>query len=188
MTLSSRLLTLGTTAMIAIAIAVSASSLRGQEAAADPALTAAAQKAFKAIADGDVEALKPLVEKKYAKKLTADELRPPQTGPKVAVAYDGNVRVMRADDRKAVVQANMFTPSSNDIPKGEGSKLTLFMVKERGGWVVDAPGKREADDDATIKGGWYHPGSFTFCPNQGLEYLGSHFSNKLNCQSTVICK
>jgi hypothetical protein len=181
MTLSSRLLTLGITAMIAIAIAVSASSLRGQEAAADPALTAAAQKAFKAIADGDVEALKPLVEKKYAKKLTADELRPPQT-------YDGNVRVMRADDRKAVVQANMFTPSSNDIPKGEGSKLTLFMVKEREGWVVDAPGKREADDDATIKGGWYHPGSFTFCPNQGLEYLGSHFSNKLNCQSTVICK
>ena len=188
MPLSSRLLTLGTTAMIAMAIAVSASSLRGQETAADPALTAAAQKAFKAIADGDVEALKPLVEKKYAKKLTADELRPPQTGPKVAVAYDGNVRVMRADDRKAVVQANMFTPSSNDIPKGEGSKLTLFMVKEREGWVVDAPGKREADDDATIKGGWYHPGSFTFCPNQGLEYLGSHFSNKLNCQSTVICK
>jgi hypothetical protein len=188
MTLSSRLLTLGTTAMIAIAIAVSASSLRGQETAADPALTAAAQKAFKAFADGDVEALKPLVEKKYAKKLTADELRPPQTGPKVAVAYDGNVRVMRVDDRKAVVQANMFTPSSNDIPKGEGSKLTLFMVKERDGWVVDAPGKREADDDATIKGGWYHPGSFTFCPNQGLEYLGRHCSNKLNCQSTVICK
>jgi hypothetical protein len=188
MTRSSRLLTLGTTAMIGIAIAVSASSLRGQEAAADPALIAAAQKAFKAIADGDVEALKPLVEKKYATKLTAEELRPPQTGPKVAVAYDGNVRVMRADNRKAVVQANMFTPSSNDIPKGEGSKLTLFMVKEREGWVVDAPGKREADDDATIKGGWYHPGSFTFCPNQGLEYLGSHFSNKLNCQSTVICK
>ena len=44
MTLSSRLLTLGTTAMIAIAIAVSASSLRGQEAAADPALTAASSR------------------------------------------------------------------------------------------------------------------------------------------------
>ena len=188
MTLSSRLLALGTTAIIAIAIAVSASLLRGQEAAADPALTAAAQKAFKAIADGDVEALRPLVEKKYAKKLTADELRPPQTGPKLTVAYDGNVRVMRADERKAVAQANMFTPSSNDIPKGEASKLTLFMVKEKGGWVVDAPGKREADDDATIKGGWYHPGAFTFCPNQGLEFLGNHFSNKLNCQSTAVCR
>ena len=186
MTRSSRLLALGTTAMIAIA--VSASSLRGQEAAADPALTAAAQKAFKAIADGDVEALKPLVEKKYAKKLTAEELRPPQTGPKVAVAYVGNVRVMRADDRKAVVQANMFTPSSNDIPKGEASKLTLFMVKEKGGWVVDAPGKKEAEDDVTMNGGWYHPGAFTFCPNRGLEYLGSHFSNKLNCQSCAVCK
>ena len=188
MTLSSRLQALGTTAMIAIAIAVSASSLRGQEAAADPALTAAAQKAFKAIADGDVEALKPLVEKKYAKKLTADELRPPQTGPKLTVAYDGNVRVMRADERKAVVQANTFTPSSNDIPKGEASKLTLFMVKEKGGWVVDAPGKKEAEDDVTMNGGWYHPGAFTFCPNRGLEYLGSHFSNKLNCQSCAVCK
>jgi hypothetical protein len=188
MTPSSRLLALRTTAVIAIAIAITASSPRGQEAAADPALTAAAQKAFKAIADGDVEALKPLVEKKYAKKLTAEELRPPQTGPKVAVAYDGNVRVMRADDRKAVVQANMFTPSSNDIPKGEASKLTLFMVKEKGGWVVDAPGKKEAEDDVTMNGGWYHPGAFTFCPNRGLEYLGSHFSNKLNCQSCAVCK
>ena len=188
MTPSSRLLALRTTAVIAIAIAITASSPRGQEAAADPALTAAAQKAFKAIADGDVEALKPLVAKKYAKNLTAEQLRPVQTGPKVAVAYDGNVRVMRADDRKAVVQANMFTPSSNDIPKGEASKLTLFMVKEKGGWVVDAPGKKEAEDDVTMNGGWYHPGAFTFCPNRGLEYLGSHFSNKLNCQSCAVCK
>jgi hypothetical protein len=188
MTLLSRLLGLGITAMVAIAIAVSASALYGQEAAADPALTAAAQKAFKAIADGDVEALKPLVQKKYAKNLTAEELRPSQTGPKLTVAYDGNVRVMRADDRRGVVQANVFSPSSNDVPKGEASKLTLFMVKEKAGWVVDAPGKKEADDDATMKGGWYHPGAFTFCPNQGLEYLGNHFSNKLNCQSTAVCR
>jgi len=188
MTLSSRLLAPGITALVAIAIAVVASPLRAEEAAADPALTAAAQKAFKAIADGDVEALRPLVEKKYAKKLTAEELRPPQTGPKVAVAYDGNVRVMHADERMAVVQANLFTPSSNDIPKGEGSKLTLFMKKEKGDWVIEAPSRKEADDDATINGGWYHPGAFTFCPNTGLEYFGSHFSNKLNCQSTAICK
>ncbi|HKF27614.1 MAG TPA: hypothetical protein VKB29_00195 [Candidatus Binataceae bacterium] len=188
MTLASGLLALGTTAMIAVAIAVSASSLRGQEAAADPALKAAAQKAFKAIADGDVDALRPLVEKKYAKKVTAEQLRPSQTGPQVAVAYDGKIRVMRANDRQAVVQANMFSPSSNDIPKGEGSKLTLFMVKEKGGWVVAAPSKKEADNDATMNGGWYHPGAFTFCPNQDLQYLGSHFSNKLNCQSTAVCK
>lgn len=189
MTLSSRLLALGTFAIIAAVIAVSPSSPRAQESTADPALTAAAQKAFKAIADGDVEALKPLVEKKYAKKLTADELRPTQTGPKLTVAYDGNVRVMRSDPKNAVVQATMFTPSSNDIPKGEGSKLTLFMAKEKGGeWLVDAPDKKEAADDATMSGGWFHPGAFTFCPNKGLEYLGSHFSNKLNCQSTAICR
>ena len=188
MTLSSRLLALVSTVAIATAIALSPASPRAEEAAADPDLTAAAQKAFKAIADGDVDALKPLVEKKYAKKLTADELRPPQTGPKVAVAYDGNVRVMRADAEEAVVEANMFTPSSNDIPKGEASKLTMFMEKEKGGWVVDAPDKREAANDATMNGGWYHPGAFTFCPNKGLDYLGSHFSNKLNCQSTAVCR
>ena len=188
MTLSSRLLALVTTAAIAAAIALSPSSPRAEEAAADPELTAAAQKAFKAIADGDVDALKPLVEKKYAKKLTAEELRPSQTGPKVAVAYDGNVRVMRADAKEAVVQANMFTPSSNDIPKGEASKLTLFMEKQKEGWVVDAPDKKEAQNDATMNGGWYHPGAFTFCPNKGLDYLGSHFSNKLNCQSTAVCR
>src|SRR5262245_15706098 len=48
MTLSSRLLAPGITALVAIAIAVVASPLRAEEAAADPALTAAAQKAFKA--------------------------------------------------------------------------------------------------------------------------------------------
>ncbi len=161
--------------------------LRAQESAADPALTAAAQKAFKAIADGDVEALRPLVEKKYAKKLTADELRPAQTGPKVTVSYDGNVRVVRSDGKTAVVQATMFTPP-NDVPKGEATKLVLFMEKDKEGWLVDAPDKKEAEVDATMSGGWYHPGEFTFCPNRGLDFLGSHFSNKLNCRSTAICR
>jgi len=188
MTLSSRLLAMVTSVAIAAAIALSPASPRAEEGAADPELTAAAQKAFKAIADGDIDALRPLVEKKYAKKLTAEDLRPSQTGPKVAVSFDGNIRVMRAEGKEAVVQANMFTPSSNDIPKGEATKLTLFMEKEHGGWVVDAPDKREAASDATMNGGWYHPGAFTFCPNKGLDYLGSHFSNKLNCQSTAVCR
>ncbi|HTR63843.1 MAG TPA: hypothetical protein VMH37_19180 [Candidatus Binataceae bacterium] len=188
MTLSSRLLAFVTFVAVAAAIAISPSSPRAEEAAADPELTAAAQKAFKAIADGDVDALKPLVEKKYAKKLTSEDLRPTQTGPKVTVAYDGNVKVMRADAKEAVVEANMFTPASNDIPKGEASKLILFMEKDKGAWMVDAPDKKEAASDATMNGGWYHPGAFTFCPNRGLDYLGSHFSNKLNCQSTAVCK
>jgi len=186
MTLSIRLLCIATT--IAAVISTLPLSSGAQEAGADPALTSAAQKAFKAIADSDVEALKPLVEKKYAKKLTADELRPTQTGPTVSVAYDGNVRVMRVDSKEAVVEANMFTPSSNDIPKREVSMLTLFMEKEKSGWVVDAPNNKEAGNDATINGGWYHPGAFTFCPNKGLDYLGSHFSNKMTCQSTAVCK
>jgi hypothetical protein len=192
MTPSSKLVTLTTTIAIAVTFVFSASMLRAQEssaAATDPALTSAAQKAFKAIADGDAEAVKPLVEKKYAKHLTNEELRPPQTGPKVAVAYDGNVRVMRADGRSAIVQATMFAPSSNDIPKSEASKLTLFMYKEKGDeWLVGAPDKKQAEDDATITGGWYHPGAFTFCPNKGIEYLGSHFSSKLNCQAAAICR
>jgi hypothetical protein len=188
MTLSSRLLTIATGAALAVTIIFSAASARAQEPNSDPALTAAAQKAFKAIADADVEALKPLVERKYARKLSAEELRPTQTGPKVTVAFDGKVKVMRANEKSAVVQATMFTPASNDIPKGEATKLTLFMEKEKGEWVIYAPDKRESENDATMNGGWYHPGTFTFCPNKGLEYLGSHFSDKLNCQSTAICR
>jgi hypothetical protein len=95
---------------------------------------------------------------------------------------------MHADDKSAVVEANMFVPTSSDVPKGEASKLALFMEKDNGEWLVSAPSKREAQDDATMNGGWYHPGAFTFCPNEGLQYLGSHFSNKLNCQSTAACR
>jgi hypothetical protein len=189
MALSKRLLTLATGTAVAAMVAFSPLSLRAQETAStDPALTAAAQKAFKGIADGDADVLRPLVLRKYALKLNADELRPTQTGPKLAVAFDGNVRVMRSNDKTAVVQANMFAPSSNDVPKGEATKLTLFMVKSKDGWQIDAPDKKQSDSDATINGGWFHPGAFTFCPNKGLEYLGSHFSNKLNCQSTAICR
>src|SRR5581483_9948261 len=105
MTRSSRTLAWLTAVAIAALVPVASLPARADESSADPALTAAAQKAFKAIADGDVEALRPLVEKKYAKKLTADELRPAQTGPKVTVSYDGNVRVVRSDGKTAVVQA-----------------------------------------------------------------------------------
>jgi len=166
----------------------STSRAQGSGGNTDPALTAAAQKAFKAIADGDTEALKPMVEPKYAKKLIPEALRPSQTGPKLNAAYDGNVRVMRSESSSAVVQADVFAPASKDIPKGEGSKLSLFMEKVKGQWLVGAPDKRQAADDATMNGGWYHPGVFTFCPNKGIEYLGSHFSNKLNCQSSAVCR
>ncbi|MGO9603702.1 MAG: hypothetical protein ACLQAT_09950 [Candidatus Binataceae bacterium] len=135
-----------------------------------------------------MDALKPLVEKKYAKKLTADELRPTQTGPKVTVSYDGNVSVMRASNKDAVIQASMFEPVSSEDPKREVSKLTLFMEKEKGEWLLDAPDRKQAADDATMNGGWYHSGAFTFCPNKGLVYLGNHFSDKLNCKATAVCR
>ncbi|HKN02275.1 MAG TPA: hypothetical protein VJX23_17320 [Candidatus Binataceae bacterium] len=176
------------TAALATAALISCPAVWAQKSSADPALVMAARKAFKAIADGDVDALQPLLEKKYAKKFTAEELRPTQTGPKVTVAYDNKVKVLRANDKEAVVQATMFVPSSSDIPKGEACKLTLFMEKEKGEWLIDAPDKKEAGDDATINGGWYHPGAFTFCPNKGLEYVGNHFSNKLNCQASAVCR
>ncbi|MGO9452793.1 MAG: hypothetical protein ACLQDV_17415 [Candidatus Binataceae bacterium] len=175
-------------AALATAVLISGPAVWAQKSSADPALIMAAQKAFKAIADGDVDALQPLLEKKYAKKLTAEELRPSQAGPKVTVAYDGKVKVLRANDKDAVVQAIMFVPSSSDIPKGEASKLTVFMEKEKGEWLIDAPDKKEACDDATMNGGWYHPGAFTFCPNKGLEYEGNHFSNRLNCQACAVCR
>ncbi|HVA76272.1 MAG TPA: hypothetical protein VNF27_00175 [Candidatus Binataceae bacterium] len=179
-----------TACMIALGIALAPVAAHAQAetaAAPDPALTAAAQKIFKGIADDDADAVKAMVVKKYAKKVTKEELRPTQTGPKLVVAYDSNIKVLRASGKDAVVEATMFAPSS-DIPKGEASKLDIYMVKEKGEWLADAPDKKEAGSDATMQGGWYHQGSFTYCPNTGLEYLGSHFSNKLNCRATAVCR
>jgi hypothetical protein len=174
--------------IIALGIALAPAAARAQEAAsADPALTAAAQKIFKGIADDDADAVQAMVVKKYAKRVTKEQLRPPQTGPKLAVAYDANLKVLRATDKEAVVQATMFAPPS-DVPKGEASKLDIYLVKEKGQWLADAPDKKEAASDATMQGGWFHPGSFTYCPNTGIEYLGSHFSNKLNCRATAVCR
>jgi hypothetical protein len=190
MKLNKNLIAVLTACMIALAMALAPRAARAQAAAnADPALTAAAQKIFKGIADDDADAVKAMVVKKYAKKVTKDSLRPAQTGPKLTVAFDAaSVKVLRATAKDAVVQATMFSPASSEVPKGEASKLDIYMVKEKGQWMADAPNKKDAGDDATMQGGWYHPGSFTFCPNSGLEYLGSHFSNKLNCRATVVCR
>jgi hypothetical protein len=177
--------------MIVLAVALAPRAARAQaqeEEKADPALTAAAQKIFKGIAADDADAVKAMVVKKYAKKVTKESLRPAQTGPKLTVAYDSTVKVLRATDKDAVVQATMFSPASSDVSKGEASKLDIYMVKEKGTWLADAPNKKEAANDATMQGGWFHPGSFTYCPNSGLEYLGSHFSNKLNCRATAVCR
>jgi hypothetical protein len=179
------------TLALVFALAFAPSIARAQtaaEAKEDPAIMTAGEKLMKAIADEDLDAVKALTVKKYAKKLTKEELRPLQTGPKLAIDYDGKVKVLRASKDDAVVQATMFKPHSGEVPAGEASKLDIYLVNEHGEWLASAPGKRDAADDATMQGGWYHSGAFTFCPNKGLEYVGNHFSNKLNCRMTAVCR
>ncbi len=173
---------------LAIALAIAPVTARAQKSSAnDAAITAAAQKIYKAIADDDADAARALVVKKYAKKVTKESMRPTQTGPKLGVAFDGNVKILRSTDKDAVVQATMFTPPS-DVPKGEADKLDVYLVNQNGTWLADAPDHKQAGTDATMDGGWYHSGAFTWCPNRGLEYVGSHFSNKLNCRATAVCR
>jgi hypothetical protein len=177
-------------AALALATMLSAAPLRAQEPAAkpEPQIEAAAQKLFKAIADQDLDTVKSLTIRKYAKRLTKDELRPVPTGPKLAVAFDGKVDVIKAGGGEAIVETSMFKPDASDVPQGEARKLDIFLVKEHGEWLADAPDRRQAASDATMEGGWYHPGKFTWCPNKGLEFEGSHFANKLYCRTTAVCR
>lgn len=182
------------------------------------AITTAAEQLFNAIAHEDVETVKSLTVPKYAKHLTKADLRPSPTGPKLQIiegtgygsgvgfekevktkhqrppghelenAFDGQVKIVRQSADDAVVEATMFKPVSSDIPIREASQLKIYMVNQKGKWLASAPNKKEAMGDATMDGGWYHTGSFTFCPNKGLVFVGNHFSNKLNCVETAVCR
>jgi hypothetical protein len=147
----------------------------------------AAKKAYQAIADGKIDDLWTLVQGKYDHKLRPEKLKPGETGPKITVAFDGNVKVMRASKKDAVVSANFFKPDSSDIPASEVSRLDLYMINDHGAWKIGAPDKKEAAFDGD-KGGWYHSGSFTFCPNKGMVFLGNHFSSKTDCDATAVCR
>jgi hypothetical protein len=185
------LVVISASAALAFALAFAPSIARAQATAGageDAAITAAGEKLFKAIADNDLDAVKALTVRKYAKKLTAEELRPLATGPKLAIDYSGKVKVVRSSSDDAVVQAVMFKPQTKDVPVVEASALNIYLVKEHGNWLASAPNKKQAGDDSTMQGGWYHTGAFTFCPNKGLEYVGDHFSNKLNCRMTAECR
>jgi hypothetical protein len=186
-----QLVAISASAALAFALAFAPSIARAQAAAGaseDAAITAAGEKLFKAIADDNLEAVKALTVHKYAKRMTAEELRPLSTGPKLAINYNGQVKVLRSTSDEAVVQATMFKPEGKDVPAGEASALNIYLVKEHGNWLASAPNKKAAADDSTMQGGWFHAGAFTFCPNKGLEYVGDHFSNKLNCRMTAICR
>ena len=79
------------------------------------AIQDAAKKAYQAIADSKIDDLWTLVQSKYDHKLRPEKLRPGETGPKVSVAFDGNVKVLRTGKKDAVVGANFFKPDSSDI-------------------------------------------------------------------------
>jgi hypothetical protein len=151
------------------------------------AIQDAAKKAYQAIADSKIDDLWTLVQSKYDRKLRPAELQPGATGPKLSVAFDGNVKVLRTGKKDAVVGANFFKPDSSDIPASEVSRLDLYMVNDHGAWKIGAPDKKEAAFDGD-KGGWYHSGSFTFCPNKGIVFLPNHFSSKTDCDATAACK
>jgi len=149
------------------------------------AIQDAAKKAYQAIADSKIDDLWTLVQSKYDRKLRPEKLLPEQ--PKLSIAFDGNVKVLRTSKKAAVVSANFFKPDSSDIPASEVSTLKLYMIDEHGAWKIGAPTKKEAGYDGGT-GGWYHAGSFTFCPNKGMEFLPNHFSNKTDDDATAVCK
>jgi hypothetical protein len=183
-------------AAICLALATFASPVRAQETEAElppaakpnPELEAAARKFFKAFVDGDLDTIKSMTVKRYGRHLTKEMLRPVETGPKLSLAFDGKVNILRAGPEDAIVEADIFKPLSKEIPPADAQKLVLYMVNEDGQWLVDAPKRKQAGSDATVQGGWFHPGRFTWCPNKGLAYQGSHFSNKLYDRTTAVCR
>ena len=108
------------------------------------AIQDAAKKAFQAIADSKIDDLWVLVQSKYDRKLSPAELRPGDTGPKLSVAFDGNVKVLRTGKNFAVVGANFFKPDSSDIPASEVSRLDLYMVDDHGSWKSARPTKKRS--------------------------------------------
>ncbi|HYB92451.1 MAG TPA: hypothetical protein VEC38_15550 [Candidatus Binataceae bacterium] len=178
-------------AMLAAGIVMCAPLAMAQDAGMqtpDPQIEATAQKLFKAIADQDVKTVQSLTAKRFQKKLAAQDLRPLPTGPKLNVAYDGKVEIRRFSAKDAVVSAAFFAPTSTDLPKTEGSRLDIYLVKEKAGWVAYPPDKKEAGTDASMAGGWFHNGAFTFCPNDGIDYIGGHFSTVEKCAATAVCR
>jgi hypothetical protein len=151
-------------------------------------IESAAKKLFKGLADADMATVFENTYRRYEnRKLTKEKVRLPQTGPKVDVEWDGNVTIVRSDDKTAVVEANFFKPQSSDIPPTEISRMRVFLINDHGAWVASVPKKKQLGTDANA-GGWYHAGLFTFCPNRGIEFLPNHFSSEVKCSAIAACK
>jgi hypothetical protein len=187
-----KLVALSCSIALLVVLGFRASALRAQESAPTPEqaekIKAAAERLFKALAAGDVSGVAQVTARRYIRRLDADKLRPPATGPKLKAAFDGKVTIVRVDDDTAVVEGRVFEPESSDIPPGEVSRVRVFMVDENGEWKASAADKSEAKDDSTLEGGWYHAGFFTFCPNKGLIFVSNHFSPEVKCESVAQCK
>ncbi|MGH7814512.1 MAG: hypothetical protein ACREQI_11005 [Candidatus Binataceae bacterium] len=171
-----------------LTIAFTASASFAQNPASNAQLIATAKKLYAAIATGNVATVRALSERKVLHTISKDSLSLPATGPKLKITFDGKVEVLRSDGEYAVTAANFYTPRDADVPAAEVSQLRIFFEKKGGRWVAAAPDRKEAMGDATLAGGWYHHGAFTFCPNRGIVYLPNHFSNKFHCGAVVACE
>lgn len=160
----------------------------GGAAAPSDQIMEGAKRLFKGLADGDVAVVGQNTSMRYVRKLDAAKLRPDVTGPKLTTTFSGDVTIIRSSDRDAVVEAKIFVPESSDIPASEVNRVRVYMVKEGADWKASAANKKEAQADATMKGGWYHAAFFTFCPNLGLVFVPNHFSDQLKCQEVAECR
>ncbi len=151
------------------------------------AIQTAASRLFKGLADGDVSVVAQNTATQYIRKLNPDKLRVSATGPKLKAAFNGNVTVVRTDKKGAVVEAQIFTPDSSDVPTAEVSRVRIYLIKQGGDWKAAMADKKDADNDADINGGWYHSGFFTFCPNKGLVFTPNHFSREMQCETVAQC-
>jgi hypothetical protein len=148
----------------------------------------AAKKLFKGLADADMATVFENTYRRYEnRKLTKEKVRLAATGPKVNVEWDGNVTIVRSDDKTAVVEANFFKPESSDIPPTEINRMRVFLINDHGAWVASVPKKKQLGTDANA-GGWYHAGLFTFCPNKGIQFVPNHFSSETKCTAIATCK
>ena len=139
-----------TLTLVASTYALAQDAAGGAAAPGDQAaINDAAKKAYLAIQDSKIDELWTLVQCKYDRKLRAEELRPGDTGPKVSVAFDGNVKILRTGKNYAVVGATFFKPDSSDIPAGEVSRLDLYMVNDHGAGKSARRTRRKPPSTAT---------------------------------------
>ena len=156
--------------------------------AADPQLADTAKKLYQAIAAGNIDGVKELTQRELLHKISKNSISFAATGPKLKITFDGKAEIVRSDGKHAVTAANFYTPQGNDIPAGEVKQLRIYFKKEKGRWLAAAPDRKEAMDDATLTGGWYHTGAFTFSPNRGLVYIPNHFSTEMQCHAIAPCE